>query len=434
MKRIAALLMTLLFALTCSASADSYRISFAASVLDQSAVQQQADAIAAAFPEANQPSLSGLLVRLAQNTSVTMLVQEDAAAFDMVLAGVSVLDYAVHVNDAATVLTSSLLPGYALSIAHTSAEEQAAVQDLQPVVNSLESALTAWLATLPVVRTEGVFSGDAYQNGAYCTTCTLRESDIAALFSAMMTEEVLQWLQPIVAAADINTDEFFAMLRAENAAHASDSPYTYVFRLVDDANGRLIGASLTILNGNVQLATTSLGLGQNTLDLVIGLGFAQENYWFDLHVDVMELAALRCDTVRLREFRAPKDETYAYAAAEHAPETWHTWTFSVYEASGKQQLDVLLVDELSDERLQLHGSYIDEPLAVKLETVGLPVNLQYSIEHTDDIVAELPDDLTVLTPDDMESEQFIQAMDDLTKRFAAKMMKLIPIDLLMMFE
>lgn len=438
MKRIASLLLTLLLAMVPLAAAENCRITFSVSVADETEVQHQTEAfalqVAEMFADVNVPSLTDFLLRVAQETSLTILVQDKASALDVVLAGYPVLDVCAYRIADAMLLTSSLMPGYAASIGYEPAAETLNLQDMLSAAESLQPVLSAWLAGVEGVRTEGVFAGDAYAGGSYCTTYTLQERDISALLSALLTPEVQQCLQPVLAASELDAEAFFAMLTAENDAHAAENQYAYIIRLVDDANGELVGASLTILKDNVQLATASLGLTSDALDLVVGLGLPQENYWFDLRVDITAFKALYCDTIRLREFRAPKDETYAYATASRAPETWLTWSLTAYEASGKDHIDALLVNELTGEQLRLRGSISEEPSTLTVETVDLPLHMSITIEETGDTVLAMHEGLMVFNIDESSSEAYIAAMEELTKRFAAKMMKIIPMDLLMMLQ
>ena len=438
MKRIASLLLIFLLAMAPMADADSFRITLSMSVADEAEVQHQAEAlalqIAEMFADVNVQSLTDFLLRLAKETSMTILVQEEASALDIVLAGYPMLDVCAYRTADAMMVTSSLMPGYAAAVEYYDAAKALDLQGILPAVASLQPVLSAWLTGVESVRTEGVFSGDAFAEGTYCTTYTLQERDIAALLSSLLTPEVQQCLQPVLAAAEMEASAFFSMLTAENDAHAAENQYTYIVRLVDNENGELTGTSLTVLEDNVQLATASLGLTSDALDLVIGLGLSQENYWFDLRLDVAALPALYCDTVRLREFRAPKDETYAYATASRAPETWLTWSFTAYEASGKEHIDTLIVNELTSEQLRLHGSFSEEPFMLMLETVDLPLDLRVTLEESDEKVSGMQEGLMVFDVEESNAEAYIDAMEELTKRFAAKLMKIIPLDLLLMLQ
>lgn len=316
MKKLVALLLALF--LPVCALADTFEVTMevqTAQALFSSLVNQSVQKHTG-LEGVSSESVAKLLQALLGNTKITAVTQENASAVSITLNGNSFLDATTYLSGGESLMTSSLIPGYVLVEAVPSASA-AEAENEKKIAEDVQNAFVAWKETLPVETVHGVFSGDAYTGGTVCTTWTITDSDIAALMTAIMTPELREMIEQHVEAA--GEDGILSAFDAANARVTEENKYTYTIRCVADDEDRLIGVSATVLDEAAQVATFSLGVNDQNVRVVIGLGLKQENYWAECVLTKSQRDQTTFIKGEMREWTADKSESFAYVTEANAP-------------------------------------------------------------------------------------------------------------------
>lgn len=279
--------------------------------------QEQAETLAQAF--------AGLM----NNSGLRVTVQEDAQAFELLLGGKTLVDVQALVDSMGnTVFTSGLFKGYGLT--RPAGEEQATVADAgidwASVLTGVRQEAEKRISALPYVTTEGAFAGDAYTGGTSCRTYQLDDSDVAAFLQGLMTDDARDALALLFDIMGMDGKAALAALDDTHARVAAENAYAYLLRVVEDAEGSLVGLSLTVQQGTAQLATVSVGMASGEMKIVVGIGGAERNGWC-AHSIRNVAGGLAGESVA---FWADKEQAYPYAAAvttEYVSEiSWSLYT------------------------------------------------------------------------------------------------------------
>lgn len=316
MKKLVALLLALF--LPVCALADTFEVTMEVQTAQAlfSALVNQSVQKHTGLEGVSSESVAKLLQALLGNTKITAVTQENASAVSITLNGNSFLDATTYLSGGESLMTSSLIPGYVL-VEDVSSASAAEAENEKKIAEDVQNAFVAWKETLPVETVHGVFSGDAYTGGTVCTTWTIKDSDIAALMTAIMTPELREMIEQHVEAA--GEEGILSAFDAANARVAEENKYTYTIRCVADDDDRLIGFSATVFDEAAQVATFSLGVNDQNVRVVIGLGLKQENYWAECVLTESQRDQTTFIKGEMREWTADKSESFAYVTEANAP-------------------------------------------------------------------------------------------------------------------
>lgn len=391
-----------------------------------------------------------LMQHLTNGLGLQVTMQENAVAMDAQVAGGNLIDLVLHASEDAMYLTSTLLPGYAMTEEsdHPSADRLETSADSE-VVNwdtisiSVQNAIDAWLANLKPTVSTGTFAGDAYEGGTVCMTWMLTDSDIAALVSSTATEELRRGISSVCESTGVDAAALFSQFDERNAAVADVDAYMYILRKVTDAAGELRGLSLTILEDVAQIVTVSIGFTKKDMTLVLGLGLAEQNYWWQFTAKKNERNNITFLSGASREWMADKTQSFPYVSTTNAPLTayeWHCnvtksgnrylWDASVYEDNDRPDYRYLFSSSgsLNPKEQQLDGSisWGDSPY--------VPLTLKFKFCPVEPI-APLDPSLTLCSVSEEEDEQLSQELSNrFTAALMARLIKLLPLDLVMMIN
>lgn len=318
MKKLVALLLALL--LPVCALADTFEVTMEVQTAQAlfSALVNQSVQKHTGIEGVSSESVAKLLQALLGNTKITAVTQENASAVSITLNGNSFLDATIYLSGGESLMTSSLIPGYVL-VEDVSSASAAEAENEKKIAEDVQNAFVAWKETLPVETVHGVFSGDAYTGGTVCTTWTIKDSDIAALMTAIMTPELREMIEQHVEAEAAGEDGILSAFDAANARVAEENKYTYTIRCVADDEDRLVGFSATVFDEAAQVATFSLGKSEKNIRAVIGLGLKQENYWAECVLTESQRDQTTFFKGEMREWTADKSESFAYVTEANAP-------------------------------------------------------------------------------------------------------------------
>ncbi len=387
---------------------------------------------------------------LMDGLGLQLTMQDNAVAMDMQAAGENLLDVVAHAAEDAIYFTSSLLPGYALteSVTLNAADEQVLQSaceavNWEHVCNTVTEAVNAWLAALKPTVSTGSFAGDAFEGGTVCTTWVITDSDLTALVSAAATQELRGALSNVFAAMNADATVFFAQFDEKNAAVADADTYLYILRMVDDDAGNLCGMSLTIFRDADQVATLSLGVTQKEMKLVLGLGLADQNYWWQFTAKKNQRNNIIFLSGTSREWMADKLQSFPYVCTANAPLSeyeWHCnvtksgnrylWDASVYEDNDRADYRYLFSSSgsINSKGKQLDGSiswgdspYVPLTLKIKFGPAEAIAPLDPALQHCS-----------------VSAEEDAKLSHELSNRFTAALMarliKLLPLDVVLMIN
>lgn len=444
MKKLLALLLALFMPLC--ALAEPYGLSLSLETDEKLAEQFREALLADPAYAANADALAAALQQLLDGLGLDIICQEDAASLSLRLAGGTLLDMTVHTADDAAWLTTSMLPGYALKEdnAGSAADDQEILRQLQEtdwtaVQASMAAAAGKWASVIEHDVSTGVYTGDAFDGGTQCATITLTDMDIAALVSALATEELRTAVTPLLTAAGLDAEDVLAKFDAANDRVADEDKYAYLLRLVGNDDGELVGLSLTIVGETAQVATLSLGLEEQEIRLVIGLGLKEQNYWWELTAKLEPQGDALCLNGTSREWVASKEEGFGYASAANAPVAEYTWQGSVTEADGRYLWEAVIHEGSAQGSGQLcSGSGSLDPASSSLDfTISMggaenPLLTLNAAFGPTDAIAPLDSTLKVCSiTDAADSTLYEKLVTQFSAALMARLLKLLPLDVIM---
>lgn len=446
MKKLLALLLALLMPV--SGLAETYEVNLSLStdeVLFSRYVKQMM-VMDSTDGNIDHDKLAAAVAKILNGLGVSMKMQENAAAIDIQLGGSSVMDLVVHLEQDATFMTSSLLPGYCLrqKLDATAAQESAladeiASTDWLAVLQSSMDALQAWKEMIEPTIMTGVFSGDAYESGTRCTSWVLTDKDIAALVSALMTDELRSVTAKILTILDVDAEALLAQFDALNEQVAEKDAYIYMLRAVENDAGRLIGLSLTVMQEYYQVATVSVGLSADEIRLVTGLCVNEQNYWWEMNCKHVMDGEKYSVTGVSREWMAAKSDGFAYVKASAEPLTNYQWQSNI-----SKNEDVCVWDGTFNtwsgqkyEVLCATSGVFDSKMNAINGVFGMgtapnePIKLAFSFGETEAIAALDSSAVVCDMSDPADAELSEQLQNQLATALLARLIKRLPMDLLL---
>lgn len=404
------------------------------------------------FDEKQAERLSAALAKVMNGLGVRVITQDNGGALEMVMAGKTVADFTALEQDDQLIITSTLAPGYAMTLpAQQLTAENDALETLlaqvewAQLVSGAADALMQTADCIEVTTTRGSFSGDAYEGGVYCTAIRLDDSDVSALLSSLLTEDVRALVTALCQAMELDAESLLAEVDALNQRVAQENAYEYLIRLVSDETGRMIGVSAVVMHGTEQLATLSVGLGEQELRIVAGTGMGEENYWLDLVIvaDDSDEKAILAVKGTVREFLGAKDQDFRMAAALAADFLASTvWTAKVSSYQNGVTWAFTQNTTYSGgetvERVTLTGMTIREDTVICTAKLALNnaeyMTLAFSRKPCEPVTADYSGlTLCDLSVDDQAQEALLEEIsEDLGMNLVLRLLEVLPLDVLTM--
>lgn len=446
MKKLLALLLALL--LPGCAAAETYALSISVEV-DDAIFPWYAKQSLRGYSELSAEDLDTLATvaaKVLDGTGLDIAVQADAMSLRMNLAGKELLSVKLHTTDDAVFLTSPMLSGYALkddqdapgSATQTFTELFDGEKQLD-VCASMQKAFDSWMADITPATSSGVFNGDAYEGGTQCTTWILSDMDVAALTSALATVELRVLLNQLLTSLSLDAEDLFAQFDAANEQVADEDRFLYILRWVTDEAGEFVGASLTVLEEQSQVATVSIGLTQKNIKVVIGLGLKEQNYWWEFTGKKSQLDNITYLSGDSREWIADKAESFSYVSATNAPVANYMLRGTLTKSGSRYLWDGNICvgnEAYFDYVCSSNGTYYPQTGAVECSIClgdapyePLRLNIRYGLADTIDMLDSSLEICSISDPADASLYQ--ELMDKFAASVMARMIKLLPMDLIM---
>lgn len=445
MKRLLALLLALL--LPGCAAAETYGFSVSVE-LDEAvfaAAAKQTLVLDSQLAAYDLDSLAAALAKSLNGFSVNVVSQEDAASLKVSLSKGDLLELTCHATEDAFYYTSPMLSGHALWTTAIGAEKEIFPKmetDWESVFSGAMAAVETWLSNIEPVVMSGVFDGDAYADGNYCVTWSLTDMDIAALFDGVMTDDVRAVLHDLLGHFGSDASGVLKEFDALNARIADEDVYLYILRFVTNDEGAFVGASLTIFEENAQVATMSLGMAENSVKLVLGLGLDEQNYWWELSVKENQQENISYLSGSSREWVADKAESFSYVSATNAPVTTYQLRYALTRTGERLMWDGSVSsgsDTASTPVYSSSGNYVPETKTLECNiALGsgsvAPLRLNIRFGPTEAIPPMDANIKLCSMTSAADAALYTELTDKFVANFLARMIKLLPMDLIMTLE
>ena len=433
MKKLLAIVLALLMPLCASAEAMGFtvRIDIDGEGFTAAASSAMMEVGAEA---AEAEKIADMIRQLVDGAGFEVKVDDNAFYLELQLCGGKLFDMTVYEQDEKRLFTSSMLSGYALEEKVESNATAVQQYNWEAASQSITDALLNWCAGIEKTEAVGFFVGDAFEGGTKCTIWTLDDKMLTQLMDAVLTEEVRAALAVMYEESGRDSEEILAAFDQANKDVAKDNKYSYVLRAVEN-DEKLIGLSMTVLQGAEQVATASLGFKVDGVRLVIGLGFEKQNYWVEADASWAVTNNEKSVRVTARECAANKNEAYAYVRGTMTPVNIGEWTYNAVSGDDGYAWDSALS---ANGAVLLSGKGTAVPDEMKYDgvvSVGAASNklldVSYSV-HPADPLPELDTALTTCSISDPADAELLEKLSNqLVAAISARMLKLLPMDLIL---
>lgn len=443
MKRLAVLLLVILIPLSAAAEAYSFSVSFSTDEALFPIYLQEAMLMA---PETVGKEESQLAIRLIQyllnGLSFDVHLQDDMLAVACSVSGKPLFDVNLINKDETSYIVSSLLQGCALISDRISKTDTASLNDelarmgWSDVVSTAAQVFSSWQAGLEQTVAAGEFSGDAYDGGSVCRTWVLSDRDIANLIDMLLTQDLRAVLNEVLNAS--GQEGLLRQFDALNADVAEADAYLYLLRVVENEQNELCGVSLTVLRDMQQIATASLGVKEKGMTLVVGLGVAEGNYWWELTANRRERNGMTAFSGASREWLADKEMDFSFVSAKAAPVSefdWHCyitksgrrylWDASIYEDMDQAGYRYLVS---SDGKVNANTNELDFTLSLG-DAPYVPASVKVKLAPTATQTMSLDDLIHVSLDEPFDLQMNEELLEKASAVLAARLLKILPADL-----
>ncbi|MBQ6175386.1 MAG: hypothetical protein IJK28_12275 [Clostridia bacterium] len=203
------------------------------------------------------------------------------------LSGTALIDADARYTDGGLLLSTTLLPGILVRLSEPDTVASAAWTDvdlltLLAAMGDMQKLADEWLQSLAAKETYGAFAGDAFTGGTSCVTRSFDDRDVG-----VFCLNAVSLLEKIFASAEAGLTEetaaWIRTLREELTAMSTRNANRYILREIFDGSGRQVGRTVTVLQGDDQIATLSIGYdAENISRCVLGFGWADSVYFVDI--------------------------------------------------------------------------------------------------------------------------------------------------------
>lgn len=433
MKKLLALLLALLLPLC--AAAETYGFSIQVQVDEtnfmgavQNALTNGGVDVAAAEKQAE------LMKQLVDGMGLQLKFDDSAFSLVFQLCGSQLFDLTAYEQGEMTLVTSSMLAGYALAETAESQESTIPQSEWDAAAQSVAATLLSWLDDVEKTESAGMFVGDAFEGGTKCTTWTLDDKMLSQLIDEMLTEDVREVLSAMYEEMGLEAAEILTNLDKVNKDAALNNRYAYVLRAVENEK-KLVGLSLTVLQADEQAATISLGMKEDGIKAVAGLGLEKQNYWCEFSGGWMDAENGKSVIVTVREWAASKGEAFAYVQGATAPANAIEWTFNaIPDAAGYSWNSALHAN--GEVLLNANGTVVPEEKTYNGTIIfGTDVkpllNISFAVCPTE-AIPEMDTSLEICSASDpADAELFEKLSNQLVAAISARLLKILPMDLIL---
>ncbi len=436
MKKLLALLLVLLIPLC--ACAESYQFSFTVNAGTETFLQAMEELLAAQdTAEADVAKKEAALVqKLVDGFGLDLVWQETAVSVALRLCGEKLIDMTAYDLPDKMLLTTSALPGYALTTPVEESESAAfEAVDWSAAAQSIAETTDAWLAGIEPTEARGYFVGDAFEGGEKSITWRLSDLELATLMSSLLSDEVRNALIAFYTTMGLDAEEILAQLDEANAEVSKQNRHDYVLRVVMDKNDKIVGAALTIMQDHVQIASASLGVMPEGLKLVIGLGLHAQNYWCEINANTAQVAEKSSCHVVVKEWAASKEDAFAYVQGANAPANTWEWQLETTSTDGETSWNGVLrengaIIQTSNGHWNQEAMLMDSHIAFGPENAEV-LSVDFSFSPAEALPDPNPELVECSSTDPADAALYEKLTAQMSAAVMARLLKILPIEQIM---
>jgi len=326
-KKLIALLLAALLPMYAMAETHSLSVRITADEPAVTQLMQESFRQVAAIDNTQAKEYAKALAAILQKFHTNIIIDDQAMAVEIFLHDVPLLDLTCHMTEDEIGLTSSLIPAYAVVIPREGNSVQAFAATME--------AVQEWAKSISSQPIHGVFTGDAYDGGVQGDAWSISGKDMTALISVLRDDRMTTLLKPLLEMAGIDAEALFADNSWEKSVLGTVDQHQLILRSAKDTNGSLKGLSLTMMRGTDQVATLSLGLEEQGLQFVAGLGLSEQNYWWEFAFQSSQREEQLFLKGESREWVADKWQAFSYVKAEEPPVFTSSWKCTVTQTASR---------------------------------------------------------------------------------------------------
>lgn len=252
--------------------------------------------------------------------------QEDGCRLSLLLDEKEAVSAAIMETKEGLVFSSSLLPGYGLTMPATTVDVGFDRIDWKDLAEDLVEECFDWSTSIASQEIVGSFSGTTYAGGKKATYVTITDQDVALLLDSLLLcleddDDLMAWLEN--SQGESGSQLLYQARRSILDAGVS-STYSYQLAMVEDDTGAVIGLDWETYQEDVLAWTLSVGNNASVVLALLTIPLNDSNCYLALQADAegMTFTAYQCEN----------DVSYQEAAQTNQWKTFSArWTANVTE-------------------------------------------------------------------------------------------------------
>ncbi len=233
-------------------------------------------------------------------STVRLQWQEDGYRLSWLLGEKEAASAALVATENGLVLSSSLIPGYGLTMPYTVMDVSELAQvDWENLAEDLLEECFQWSASISSQEVTGSFSGTAYAGGTKATYVTITDQDVALLLDALLLcleddNDLMTWLENSLGES---SSQLMHQVRRSILNAGLSSTYSYQLTIVEDETS-VIGLDWATYLGDSPVWTLSVGSSNAADTAVLTIPLDDSNCYLALQMDEagMTFTAYQCET------------------------------------------------------------------------------------------------------------------------------------------
>ncbi len=274
--------------------------------------------------------------------------QEDGCRLSLLLDEKEAVSAAIMETKEGLVFSSSLLPGYGLTMPATTVDVGLDRIDWEDLAEDLVEECFDWSTSIAGQEVVGSFSGTTYAGGTKATYVTITDQDVALLLDSLLLcleddDDLMAWLENCQ--GESGSQLLYQARRSILDAGVS-STYSYQLTMVEDDTGAVIGLDWETYQENVLAWTLSVGNNASGVLALLTIPLNDSNCYLAVQADAegMTFTAYQCENDVPYQEAAQTDQWKTFSAR---------WTANVteqdddYTGSASQHVEAAFEDGIA---------------------------------------------------------------------------------------
>ncbi|MDO4836795.1 MAG: hypothetical protein Q4B32_00240 [Clostridia bacterium] len=233
-------------------------------------------------------------------STIRLQWQEDGCRLSWLLDEKEAASAALMATENGLVLSSSLIPGYGLTMPYTTTDVSELAQvDWEDLAEDLLEECFDWSASIASQEVTGSFSGDAYAGGTKATYVTITDQDVALLLDGLLLcledeDDLMTWLE---SSQGESSSQLMHEARRSILNAGLSSTYSYQLTIMEDDTS-VIGMDWATYQGDSLVWTLSVGSSDTADTAVLTVPLNDSNGYLALQMNETGIifTAYQCET------------------------------------------------------------------------------------------------------------------------------------------